>query len=69
MEKPMTDLAQSTADYISSMLESFEHENPGIAELLFLHDQAMRYYTEAASAYQDPVVRISSSHSALLVIE
>ena len=66
MEQPMTDRPQARADYITSMLESFEHENPGIAELLALHDDATRHYTSATNAYQDPVMRISSSHSTLM---
>ena len=63
MEQPVTDEAQERADYIAAMLESFEHENPGIAEVLALHDDAMRHYIDATNAYRDTVVRSSSSHS------
>lgn len=63
MAQPEIDRSQMRADYIASMLENFEHQNPGIAELLAMHDDAMRHYTNANNAYNNPVSRTSSSHS------
>ena len=63
MTQSTSDETQERADYIAAMLESFEQENPGIAEVLALHDDAMRHYVDATNAYHDTVVRTSSSYS------
>lgn len=57
------DVSQKRADYIVAMIERFTHDNPGIAELLALDDDATRHYANATIAYHDPVIRTSSSHS------
>lgn len=63
MDMPMIEKAEARGDYITAMLESFEHENPGIAEMLALHDLAMQHYVKVINAYHQPVVRTSSSHT------
>lgn len=65
MSLPANSRTQEQDDYIAAMLESFEHENPGIAEMLALHDLAMRQYVKVIDAYLQPVVRTSSSHTLL----
>ena len=63
MDLPMIEKAEERSDYITAMLESFEHENPGTAEMLALHDLAMQHYVKVIHAYHQPVVRTSSSHT------
>ena len=55
--------AEERDNYITAMLESFEHKNPGVAEMLALHDRAMQHYVKVINAYYQPVVRTSSSHT------
>lgn len=63
MSLPANSRTQEQDDYIVAMLESFEHENPGVAEMLALHDRAMQQYVKVIDAYHQPVVRTSSSHT------
>lgn len=46
-DHPTIDQSQDMDAYITAMLESFENDNPGVAELLALHQDAMRYHAQA----------------------
>ena len=46
-DHPTADQSQDVDAYITAMLESFENDNPSIAELLALHQDAMRYHSQA----------------------
>lgn len=46
-DHPTTDQPQDIDAYLTAMLESFENDNPGVAELLALHQDAMRYHARA----------------------
>lgn len=45
--QPTTDTQEDASKYVVAMLESFENEHPGVAELLALHQDAMRYHSQA----------------------
>lgn len=58
-----TDHPQEVQAYIESMLEDFESDNPGIAEALRLHDDAMRRYAPAVLALAPRVIRTTVAHT------
>ena len=63
MDMLKRETAEEREGYLTAMLENFEHENPGVAEMLALHDRAMQHYVKVINAYYQPVVRTSSSHT------
>lgn len=58
-DQPTAEQRQDASEYVIAMLESFENEHPGVAELLSLHQDAMRYHSQA----KKPRVRKIISYS------
>lgn len=46
-DQPTTDRRQDASEYVVAMLESFEKDHPGVAELLALHQEAVRCHSQA----------------------
>lgn len=55
--------AQSRADYIYSMLDAFENENPGIAEVLAIYEDSVRHYSGAINAFPSEIWTTTSTQS------
>lgn len=70
MEYRTTESPQEVQAYVESMMEDFENDNPGVAEALRLHDEAMGHYLDAMNHYLPAalalaprVVRKTAAHS------
>lgn len=45
--QPTADQRRDASENVVAMLESFEKEHPGVAELLALHQEAVRCHSQA----------------------